>query len=132
MGISITIGGVTYGALNSADGKYCMSCNTSNGRYLLQRFHPPGSDGNCVARLGRVGGTITCRLRYTGDIGTILDEIGTDREAFENAAVEINDIAGETFDYCNLIEWNISDPKGVANDTGGKCYVDVDAAFCRD
>jgi hypothetical protein len=132
MGISMTIGTVGYSPLFNADGKYLMSCNTSNGRYLLQRFHPPGTDGNCVGRLGRVGGTITVRLRYIGDLSTILSDIKSDREAFENTAVEIVDINGDTFEYCNLIEWNVIDPKGTANNTGGKAYMDVDAAFARD
>lgn len=128
MAVTFSIGGVSFSAMSSSDGRKAVACNVGNGEYRLIRFHGAGWTGNFVIRDGRTGGTIMCLLRYIGN--AVESDYSSDRTAWENTAVTIVDEAGNSFENCNLLHMARSDrPKGIPGD---RAFLDAVAVFTRD
>lgn len=130
MGMTFTIGSVSYEQLSTTDGRKAKEFDPGNLIYQIFRTHPPGTNGNLVIRGGRIGGKISCRMRYCGPTTTIYGQWETDRTSWENTAVEIIGPGGTTYSRCQLESASIVQmPRGKGSN---KAYMEVQATFSVD
>lgn len=132
MGLVVSIGETTFGALDSANGKYCMDYSQTPPSRTLRRFHVPGVAGNYIVRDVQSGGKITVRVRYVySTISDLISEYNTDRDIFLASEMVITDPSSATFDRCNLDADN-SGPASEIRPTGSGVFFDVNYQFTVD
>lgn len=132
MGATFSIGGVSFAAMGTTDGRKALFCQIGARTYQLIRFHVPGPNGNLIVRGGATGRSIQCKMRYIGTYPGIWSTVKSDQEAWENTAVTIVDEAGASYTNCNLMSMS---PVQSARSMGrgdGKGFVDVIATFTQD
>jgi hypothetical protein len=129
MGLSFSIGGVSFSSLSRSQARCAVDWDV-NEVYDKKKFHACGTDGNFVVRCGRIGGTVTVTVRYTGAMSTNFTNMNSDRDAWKNTAVQAVGPAGETFLRCDYQTSKIVKPmQGLA--TGGG-FMDVQYVFTLD
>lgn len=101
-GISITIGGVAFGAISTSATRSALDCKVNSAQYQIMRFHIPGVNGNYLVRGGRTGRVIACALRYRGTVSGVGTNYKLDMAAWENAAVTLTDQFGDSYTRCQL------------------------------
>ena len=101
-GLTCTLGGVSFGALNTSPGRKCIRCYVQALEYDTKRFHVPGTTGNFIVRGSRMGGKILAELAYIDVLGSVHSAFQSDRAAWENTAISITDSTGAVFTRCNL------------------------------
>jgi len=133
-GITFSIGGTNFTALDSTSGRHALGVRATNPHYDVKRFHPPGVDGQYVVRCGRLGQTFIFRARYVGTLANVFAYIETDRNAWANAAITLIDDHGTTYTVCNLIDFvRLGDPVFVRVVGADRfVYVDCQISFTWD
>ena len=101
-GLTCTIGGVSFGALNTNAGRKCLRCYVHAMEYDTKRFHAPGTAGNFLVRGNRKGGKLVAALCYIDSLSSVHNAYQSDRGAWENTAIAITDSTGTVFTRCNL------------------------------
>ena len=134
MGVTCTIGGVSFLALSSADARYCLFCHAESEGYEIKRFKPFGVAGNYLSRGGFNGTTIRARLRYVGTVSGIQANYLSDKRAWANTAVTIVDEGGASYTRCQLERGGlrIVTPPIATGRTATKAFMDVEGVFLSD
>jgi len=132
MGLTFSIGGVSFNALSSGTGRFALAIDVDSPQQQINRFHVPGGDGNYIVRGGREGVKVTARMRYVGTLATTYSNFASDKAAWANTAVQIVSPEG-TLTRCSLEPGSMRiirepAPKG----DGSNAYMDVEAAFVSD
>ena len=132
-GLTHTIGGVAFSALNSSAGRKSLGCFPQAMNYSIFRFHSPGTSGNYVVRGGRNGGTLAAQLRYVDTLANVHAAFQADRTAWEDVALTIVDSTSTTFTRCSLDNHSMKiTRKPLALGRGGLVFMDAAATFTVD
>jgi hypothetical protein len=126
MALSLTIGGVSFGAISGARGALQRYAGAPD--YLLAVHHQPGATGSLVTRMGRASERIICRVRYRGTTAaTVLGYLDSDRAAWSGTPVTVTDGSG-TWTSCYLDECRTVRPLTTLG-PGKGCFMDVEYVF---
>jgi len=129
-GLTHTIGGVNFGALNTSAGRKSLGCYPTSLNYQYIRFHAPGSNGRFLIHGNRDGGTIQMDAAYVDSLANVHSAFQSDRNAWENTAVVIVDSTGINFTRCMLVNGSMHIAKRpFAIGRTGFVRMDVTAAF---
>jgi hypothetical protein len=129
-GISYYIASTQFKALSRSNARNALSIRVNKGDFVRQRFHVPGVNGNIIVRGGRTGQRIICRMRYIDTLANVLTAVETDRLAWEDTAVTIQDDKSTSYTLCNMEAFErVNDPVAIQ---GAKVMLDMQATFTRD
>lgn len=132
MGVSFSIGGVSFSALAGASGRYALLCSPESPRYMHMRYHPPGTTGNLLVDGGEAGRLIRCRMRYIDSLATAESNKNSDEAAWENTEVSIV-YASKTYLRCQLEPGGLKKIREpVAVGRSSLVFMDVEAVFMCD
>jgi len=135
MATTFSIGGVSFSATSTSDGRKALEISVDSRAYELKRFHPPGTSGNIIIRpQGPNGGKIRCLMRYIGTVSSADALFVSDKAAWENSAVTIVDDAGQSYTTCNLDPGSMRrvTPPRATGAGSGKVFFEAEAVFTRD
>jgi hypothetical protein len=126
-----SIGGVSFGAINSTDLRQSLGCFADNEEYQVHAFHPPGANGNVTIWAGRQGQQVRATQKYVGSAAAVLSAYKADREAWAPAPVSITDSGGTEFLRCRMVRMSVTKPCTPVG-PGGVCFMETQAVFTRD
>lgn len=132
MGLTFTIGGVSFRAMCSTPGRDAMPFDPPSEQRDEKRFHPPGVTGSYLVDGGRIGQDLSLRMRYRGSLADVYAMYGSDKRAWQGTTITIATPEG-TYTRCRLKPGGmriIRHP--VARGDGTNVNMDAQADFISD